>query len=90
MTPSRTEKAVELLRSLSREKNGLSRIDRLRLLAWPAPLLAFFYTLIWKGCAFDGWAGWYYTLQRTFAEICLALELIERRLSPGPSKIGRV
>lgn len=75
---------------LLREKHALSPIDRMRLLAWPAPLLAFFYTLIWKGCAFDGWAGWYYTLQRTFAEICLALELIDRRLSPRSSEASMI
>jgi glycosyltransferase involved in cell wall biosynthesis len=56
------------------------RADRIRLMAWPAPLAVFFYTLLIKGCVFDGWPGWYYVLQRAFAEILLALEIIDRRL----------
>ena len=57
-----------------------SRIDRIRLLAWPAPALVFFYTLIVKRCVLDGWAGWFYALQRALAEMMLALEIIDRRL----------
>src|SRR5205085_680123 len=70
--------AEHLLRA---DRSSLRLVDRIRLLAWPAPLLVFCYTLLWKGCIRDGWAGWYYALQRTLAEICLALELIDRRLS---------
>ena len=33
-----------------------------------------------KGCLFDGWPGWFYTLQRVLAECMIALELIDRRL----------
>jgi hypothetical protein len=51
-----------------------------RLLGWPAPILVFLYTLIIKRCALDGWAGWLYVLQRTFAEIALALEIVDRRM----------
>ena len=58
----------------------LTRADRVRLMAWPAPLAVFFYTLLIKGCVFDGWPGWYYVLQRAFAEILIALEIIDRRL----------
>jgi glycosyltransferase involved in cell wall biosynthesis len=58
----------------------LTRADRVRLMAWPAPLAVFFYTLLIKGCVFDGWPGWYYALQRAVAEILLALEIIDRRL----------
>jgi len=53
--------------------------DRIRRMAWPAPILVFFYTLIAKRCILDGWAGWFYVLQRTLAEIMVALELIDRR-----------
>ena len=59
----------------------LKLADRLRLMAWPVPLLVFFYTLIWKRCFFSGRAGWFYVLQRTLAEIMLALEIIDRRAS---------
>lgn len=59
---------------------SLTRADRIRLMAWPAPIAVFFYTLLIKGCIFDGWPGWYYALQRVLAEILLALEIIDRRL----------
>jgi hypothetical protein len=28
----------------------------------------------------DGWPGWYYALQRTTAEMLLAVEILDRRL----------
>jgi glycosyltransferase involved in cell wall biosynthesis len=56
----------------------LSRADRIRLMRWPAPFGALFYTLFVRGCVFDGWPGWYYALQRVTAEALIALELIER------------
>ena len=65
---------------LASDRNSLSRVDRIRLAAWPAPLAVLMYTLILKGCLLDGWPGWYYALQRLLAETMLALEIIERRL----------
>src|SRR5262249_16099262 len=65
---------------LASDPKVLCRADRLRLAAWPAPLAAFIYTLIFKGCLLDGWRGWYYALQRLFAETLIALEIIDRRL----------
>jgi glycosyltransferase involved in cell wall biosynthesis len=59
---------------------GESLPDRLRRWLWPAAPAAFFYTLIVKRCLFDGWPGWYYALQRTYAELLLSLELLDRRL----------
>jgi glycosyltransferase involved in cell wall biosynthesis len=58
----------------------LRRVDRLRLLAWPSPILVFFYTLLAKGCILDGWPGWFYVLQRTLAETMIAIQLVDRRL----------
>ncbi len=58
----------------------LGLIDRMRRLAWPAPLLALPYTLFVKRCILDGTAGWYYALQRLLAEIAIALSIIDRRL----------
>ena len=55
----------------------LSFPDRLRQYKITAPILIFFYCLIIKGGIFDGWTGWYYALQRTLAEIILALRLME-------------
>jgi glycosyltransferase involved in cell wall biosynthesis len=65
---------------LAAPRADLGRADRVRLMGWPAPVLVFFYTLIVKRCALDGWAGWLYALQRTFAEIALALEIVDRRV----------
>jgi len=65
---------------LATPRAGLGWADRVRLMGWPAPILVFFYTLIVKRCALDGWAGWLYVLQRTFAEIALALEIVDRRV----------
>jgi hypothetical protein len=59
----------------------LSRTDRIRLMAWPAPIGAPLYALFIKGCLLDGWAGWFYALQRATAEALIALALIERRLA---------
>jgi glycosyltransferase involved in cell wall biosynthesis len=67
-------------------RKDLGQVDRIRRLAWPAPILVFLYTLIVKRCALDGWAGWYYILQRTLAEILIALEIVDRRLPRSPSK----
>jgi glycosyltransferase involved in cell wall biosynthesis len=64
----------------------LSTSDRLRRMAWPAPILVFFHVLVVKGCLFDGWPGWFYTLQRVVAECVIALELINGRLCPVPSR----
>jgi len=56
--------------------------DRLRQTRLLAPFLTLLYCLFGKGLILDGWPGWYYTLQRTYAEILLALELIDRDLRP--------
>jgi glycosyltransferase involved in cell wall biosynthesis len=58
--------------------------DRLRLIGWPAPIGVLFYTLLVKGCLLDGWAGWYYVLQRVVAEALIALEIADRRLRRRP------
>jgi glycosyltransferase involved in cell wall biosynthesis len=64
---------------------GLRRNDKIRLMGWPAPIAVFFYTLFLKGCLFDGWPGWYYALQRTTAEMLLALEILDRRSGRSPA-----
>lgn len=62
----------------------LSWIDRLRSTGWIMPLLAPAYCLIIKGLWRDGLAGWHYTLQRTLAELAIALALADARLSRHP------
>ena len=73
--------ANEASHLLSATPAQLSRVDRLRLMGWPAPMLAFFYVLIAKRALFDGPAGWFYAFQRLLAEVLLVLELLDRRLS---------
>ena len=75
---------------LQGDPQTFKRSDRVRRMAWPAPLAVFFYVLICKGCILDGWPGWYYALQRLLAEAMIALELIDRRLratAPGESPV---
>jgi hypothetical protein len=55
--------------------------DKLRRKMVVAPFLVFFHTLLVKGLILDGWPGWFYVFQRTFAEIMLALRLLEEKLT---------
>jgi glycosyltransferase involved in cell wall biosynthesis len=65
---------------LEKPRDRLRSTDRIRLMGWPAPILVFIYTHLVKRCLFDGWPGWFYVLQRTLAEIMIALEIVDRRL----------
>ena len=58
---------------------GLTFQDRLRRTLVLAPPAVFLYSLIVRGALFDGWRGWYYTLQRTLAEVLLSLHLVNRK-----------
>ena len=65
-------------------RSAATRLDRLRRMAWPAPIAILLYVLFAKGCVLDGWPGWYYALQRAIAEALLALELMEKRFRGTP------
>jgi glycosyltransferase involved in cell wall biosynthesis len=65
---------------MSRESKGSGMPDRLRRRIWPAVPAAFLYTLFVKRLILDGWPGLFYVLQRTYAELLLSLELLERKL----------
>jgi len=69
-------------------RRSLRRTDKVRRMAWPAPVGIFLYALIWKGCLFDGWPGWYYVLQRVVAEAMIALAIADRRLHTDRSTDG--
>jgi glycosyltransferase involved in cell wall biosynthesis len=65
---------------LAMPRAEMSRADRLRVMAWPAPILVFLYVLFANRAVLDGPPGWYYAFQRLLAEVLLALELLDRRL----------
>jgi glycosyltransferase involved in cell wall biosynthesis len=69
--------ADKLLASRPANLNWPDRLRRTLVFGPPGVCL---YTLIVKGALFDGWPGWYYTLQRGIAETMLSLELLDRRL----------
>lgn len=71
---------IEADHLLATPRDALSRVDRLRLMGWPAPPLMFLYALLWKRCLLDGWPGWLYVMQRTLAETMLAIEIVDRRI----------
>lgn len=71
---------LEARKLIEQSDPSKSIADRLRRWIWPAAPAAFIYTLIVKRCLFDGWPGWFYVLQRTYAELLLSMELLERRL----------
>ena len=73
--------AREAAHLLESPRERLGRVDRIRLMGWPAPILVLGYVLFAKGAILDGKAGWFYAFQRLLAEVLLALELLDRRLS---------
>jgi glycosyltransferase involved in cell wall biosynthesis len=73
--------AREAVHLLETPRDRLSWAEKIRRMGWPAPLLVFFYVMVAKGVVLDGLAGWFYAYQRLFAEVLLALELLDRRLS---------
>jgi glycosyltransferase involved in cell wall biosynthesis len=77
---------LEVEKLLARPISELRLQDRLRRRIIFAPGLVFFYTLFAKGLILDGWPGWFYVLQRTYAELLLSLRLLEAKLSGGQAK----
>jgi len=65
----------KLLDPANPDRNSL--INKIRRTKIFAPFFVFFYCLFAKGLFRNGWAGWYYTLQRTMVEILFAIRLIE-------------
>lgn len=56
--------------------------DKLRRSMFAAIPATLIYTLLVKRTILDGWPGWFYALQRTVAEIMLALRLLEQKFHP--------
>src|SRR5882724_8574387 len=70
---------LEASKILTATPDKLNFADRIRGLRIVAPLAVFCYCLI-KGGVLDGWAGLYYAIQRSVAELLLSLYLIEHDL----------
>jgi glycosyltransferase involved in cell wall biosynthesis len=86
--------ALEADKLKNTPRNEISWKDRLRRGVLLAPPLTLVYCLFWKRLILDGWPGIYYSLQRTYAELLLSLELVDRRLrgkavSGQPSAISK-
>jgi glycosyltransferase involved in cell wall biosynthesis len=62
---------------------ALGAIDRVRRLLVVMPPAMFLYCYLVRGGVLDGWAGLYYALQRSAAELILSLYLVERSLLGG-------
>jgi hypothetical protein len=68
---------IETKKLLETPASELSFGDRIRQQKILAPFVILFYCLILNKGILDGWAGWYYALQRMLAEIMLSIRLIE-------------
>ena len=79
---------AELKKYQSTPTDELAWPDRVRKSTW-APVLMFFYCLFGKGLILDGKAGWYYTFQRSYAELLLALALMDEELRDGQRKFDK-
>lgn len=88
---------LEAKKLLGTSNRKLAWVDRLRKKSIFAPWLVCLYVLFRKGLILDGWPGIYYSFQRTYAELLLALRIMELRLtgqanlselpSPVPSEL---
>jgi glycosyltransferase involved in cell wall biosynthesis len=63
----------------------LSRADRLRKRTWLAPLAVLLVCLVQKRACLDGWRGWFYAFQRSYAELLLLLMLMDARRISRPA-----
>ena len=68
---------IEANKLVGTSASALNTADRIRKMKIFAPFVVLFYCLIIKKGLLDGWAGWYYALQRMLAETILSLRLIE-------------
>lgn len=74
---------LEARHLLEARVGDLGRNDRLRQRIVWMPALVGVYALVARGLALDGWAGFYYVLQRVIAESLLSLRLLDERLRRG-------
>src|SRR5262245_10505893 len=81
---------MKKLRQTPRERLDLA--DLIRRSKVLAPIVSLFYCLIIQRGVLDGWAGWYYAMQRVLAETLLAIRLVEDEQlnSRSPGGVGRM
>jgi glycosyltransferase involved in cell wall biosynthesis len=77
---------LEAEKLLSLPIHQLDWKDRIRKMVLPAPVLTGIYCLFVKFLFLDGWRGFYYTLQRVYAEMLLSLALLDRELRWRPAR----
>jgi glycosyltransferase involved in cell wall biosynthesis len=77
--------AQEAEKLATAEPRTLGWPDTLRRTGWAAPFVMLPYCLLIRRGLWDGWAGWFYAAQRVFAELLLALYVVDRRLREGKS-----
>jgi glycosyltransferase involved in cell wall biosynthesis len=77
--------AIKLLQSSIAE---LSIQDRIRRCIVIAPIAVFLYCMIFKRNIFDGSAGLFYALQRSFAELLISLYLLDAIIRHPPESEG--
>jgi glycosyltransferase involved in cell wall biosynthesis len=76
----------------ARKLNDPARVcgwkDEMRRTRWLATLVVLPYCLFIKGLVFDGWPGWYYALQRIYAELLLNLHLLDLPVGDKPPVVS--
>lgn len=77
--------ARETHKLLHTPDHQLTRADRLRKNTWLAPLAVLVVCLVQKQACLDGWRGWFYAFQRSYAELLLLLMLMEARRLNRPA-----
>ncbi|MEM7601847.1 MAG: glycosyltransferase family 2 protein, partial [Verrucomicrobiota bacterium] len=77
---SQYQYAILEAEKLEKEERPAGLPDRMRKWILPAAPLTLIYTLFVKLAILDGWAGWFYAFQRTYAELLLSLILLERKV----------
>ena len=68
---------IEAKKLLATPYRELDWVDKIRKVKFLAPLIMPLYCLFVKRLILDGWAGFFYTLQRTLVELLLSIRLIE-------------
>lgn len=81
---------LEVRKLGERPVHELSQMDRIRKRIYPAPFVMFLYCLFYRGGIFEGWAGWFYAIQRMGAELILSLKLLEAKYNSalGAPRLG--